>query len=249
MEVKLLMEYDNLLAEATTKAEIFRATAKDYIPRMFAALQDENPNMSPADIGDRIRKDCVNIWSRRTILDALPDEAKNSEKQELGRLGQKKRNSAAVSAAPIRREGREQILIDADNHSLPGTRLDSTSHESEISPILSLNNLVEAEEQNQSLTSNPLELSQQFSILKKQLAQLQEQHSRDANKIEELELALTKTTFKTADKLSRPDMKNVLLDLERFGAQLFAALRNKKKSCSMQIDENGVVTGLIIPES
>jgi hypothetical protein len=43
----------------------------------------------------RITKDCIDIWKERTILEVLPDEAKDPKKQKAGRLGQKKRNSAA----------------------------------------------------------------------------------------------------------------------------------------------------------
>ena len=69
-------------------------TAKEYIPKMYLALRDENPNFTPEDARDRIEKDCVNIWSKRTILDALPDEAKDLKKQKAGRLSQNEVNSA-----------------------------------------------------------------------------------------------------------------------------------------------------------
>jgi len=101
----------SLLAEARTKAEAFRAAAKEYIPGMYDALRSEDHNISPAVARDRIQKDCINIWSRRTILVALPDEAKDLERQKVGRLGQKKRNSAAFSAASIS-EYKNEILID-----------------------------------------------------------------------------------------------------------------------------------------
>jgi hypothetical protein len=82
---------------------------------MYHALKNENPNIAPQDVRRRIEKDCIGrIWSKRTILDALPDEAKNPEKQKSGRLGQKKRYSAAVSAAPIKGE----ILINTEGHSI-----------------------------------------------------------------------------------------------------------------------------------
>ena len=93
-------EYDDLLDEAKSKAAAYMSTARVYIPKMYNALMSENKNISPQDARDRIEKDCVDIWSRRTILDALPDEAKNQEKQKSGRQGQKKRSSAAFSAAP-----------------------------------------------------------------------------------------------------------------------------------------------------
>ena len=96
-----MSNYDELLEEARAKAEAFRSSAKEYIPKMYQALRNENPNISPEDARDRIEKDCVGIWSKSTILHALPDEAKNKEKQKAGRLGQKERNSAAFSAAPL----------------------------------------------------------------------------------------------------------------------------------------------------
>jgi hypothetical protein len=127
-----MSEYDDLLAEATSKAELFRATAKEYIPKMYAALRKENSNLSPTDAKDRIQKDCLSVWSSRTILDALPDEAKDPEKQKSGRLGQKKRDSAAVSAAPKQQLPSEEIVIDAHGKTVednrPSTQLHCSTH-------------------------------------------------------------------------------------------------------------------------
>jgi hypothetical protein len=52
---------------------------------MYDALRTEDSNLSPEDARDRIEKDCLGIWSKRTILDALPDEAKDLKKQKAGR--------------------------------------------------------------------------------------------------------------------------------------------------------------------
>jgi hypothetical protein len=105
-------EYNELLKEIRTKAEgFFRSTSKEYIPKMYWALGNENPNFTPEDTRVRIEKDCFSIWSKRTILDALPDEAKDLEKQKAGRLSQKEANSAAVSAALGKKEEQE-IMID-----------------------------------------------------------------------------------------------------------------------------------------
>ena len=101
-------KYDELFEEAKSRADAYISTAKLFIPKMYNALMDENKNISPEDARDRIEKDCIGIWSKRTILDALPDEAKNREKQKSGRLGQKKRKFAAVSAA---REPRTAAII------------------------------------------------------------------------------------------------------------------------------------------
>lgn len=91
-----MKEYDRLLQQATQEEERHRAVAKTIIPLMYAALRDEEPNMTPQDARERIEKDCVGFWSRRTILDALPDEAKDPIKQRAGR---KSRQTAAETAA------------------------------------------------------------------------------------------------------------------------------------------------------
>jgi hypothetical protein len=112
-----LSEYDDLLKEVKGKAAAFQSTAREYVPKMYRALRKENHEIPPADARDRIEKDCVGIWSKRTILDALPDEAKNPEKQKAGRLGQTKRNSAAFSAAP---QTKDKILIDNQGRPIEG---------------------------------------------------------------------------------------------------------------------------------
>jgi hypothetical protein len=114
-----LTEYDKLVEEVRTKAEAFRSlTAKEYIPKMYWALCNENPNLKPEDARDRIEKDCINIWSNRTILDALPDEAKDLKKQKAGRLSQKEAKSAAVSAASLstKKKKQEEIIIDTEGN-------------------------------------------------------------------------------------------------------------------------------------
>jgi hypothetical protein len=105
-----LTRYDDLLKEARDRVLSFQqSTAREYIPRMYAELRKENSHLALEDVKDRIEKDCNGIWSKRTILDALPDEAKNPKRQELGRLGQKKRNSAAITAAS---EAKREVTLD-----------------------------------------------------------------------------------------------------------------------------------------
>jgi hypothetical protein len=122
-----LTEYDKLLKDAREKVEAFKSTAKIHIPKMHHALRNEN--LKPEDARDRIEKDCINIWSKRTILDALPDGAKDLEKQKAGRLSQKEANSAAVSAAPLstKKKKEEEIMIDTEGRPIednvsPSTR-------------------------------------------------------------------------------------------------------------------------------
>jgi hypothetical protein len=98
--MNIITKYDELLKEAKAKAEAFALTAREYIPKMYDALRNEDSNLTPEDARDRIQKDCIGIWSKRTILDALPNEAKDLKKQKAGRLSKKEHVSAAFSAAP-----------------------------------------------------------------------------------------------------------------------------------------------------
>lgn len=75
--------YDNLLIQA-------RGSAKHWIPRLCEALKKENPEMIVDDIRERVKKDCISIWQRDTITDALPVEYKNKRKQEAGRKGRQR---------------------------------------------------------------------------------------------------------------------------------------------------------------
>jgi hypothetical protein len=75
-----LSEYDDLLRKAREAEEQFRFIAKEIIPRMYVALRKENSNISASDARDRIIIDCIERWSKSTILDSLPDEAKDKEK-------------------------------------------------------------------------------------------------------------------------------------------------------------------------
>jgi len=79
------MRYDYLLEEATAKANAFRVSAKQYVRNMYVALRNENPNITSEDAQERIEKDLVGIWEKRTIVDALPDEAKDPIKQKSAR--------------------------------------------------------------------------------------------------------------------------------------------------------------------
>jgi hypothetical protein len=75
--------YDDLL-------KVARGSAKVLIPKMCAALKRENPNYSNCDIREIVTKDCISVWQKATIRDALPEEYKERVKQEAGRIGREK---------------------------------------------------------------------------------------------------------------------------------------------------------------
>ena len=99
---KLTPSYAELLAEVRTKVDAFlTSTANEYVPKMYQALRNENQDISAQDARQRIQKDCACIWRRRTILYALPDEAKDPKKQKAGRLSQKKAKPAGFLSTVI----------------------------------------------------------------------------------------------------------------------------------------------------
>jgi hypothetical protein len=114
--------YEELLEEARTKVQTFQqSTAKEYVLKMYRILRAENPELSPVDARYRIGKDCVGIWSKRTVLEYLPDEAKDIKKQKAGQLRQKKTDSAALAAAPESK----QILLDVQGRETDDSMLQS----------------------------------------------------------------------------------------------------------------------------
>lgn len=124
-----LIKYDDILGEVKTKAENFRSTAKEYVPKLYEALHNENPYIAPHNARERIEKDLVGIWSKRTILDALPDEAKDPEKQKAGRLSQKEHNSAAFSAATTPKKTKK-IIVDIQGRPIEEENLESIADRS-----------------------------------------------------------------------------------------------------------------------
>jgi len=116
--------YVELLAEVRTKVENFLAsTANEYIPKMYYALRNENRDMSVQDARKRIQKNCTGIWARRTIIHALPDEAKDPKKQKACSLSQKKAKCAVFSAAQISHTKDIQMIIDNTGRVIEDHRL------------------------------------------------------------------------------------------------------------------------------
>lgn len=115
--MKDMSEYDKLLKNARIAA---RLSAKHFVPQLHEALLKENPKMTLRDVRERIEKDCIEFWSKRTILDALPPEAKDPVKQKAGIQSRKAfgKRLAANSAAEIVTPASEkrEILVTVDGH-------------------------------------------------------------------------------------------------------------------------------------
>jgi hypothetical protein len=75
-------QYEKDLAELKRRGT---ALAKEFIPKLYEDLRKEH--LEPSDARERIERDCADLWSKATIREYLPDEAKNKEAQDKGRKG------------------------------------------------------------------------------------------------------------------------------------------------------------------
>jgi hypothetical protein len=80
--------------------------------------------------------------------------------------------------------------------------------------------------------------------LKDKIADLECKLDEAAEKENALNDALAQASFRTANQLPPIESREIVLNLEKFGAQLFIYIRNKKKVCYFQIDQSGKVVGL-----
>lgn len=57
--------------------------------------------MSNEDIRERVTRDCLSIWQRTTINNALPEVFKNKERSQTGKKGRQKQLKQANSTLTI----------------------------------------------------------------------------------------------------------------------------------------------------
>jgi len=70
-------EYDKIVQELRNKLNVH---AKDYVPKMYEALSNDGYDADQAR--EKIEKDWLNVWTKRTIRDNLPKEAVREYKRE-----------------------------------------------------------------------------------------------------------------------------------------------------------------------
>ena len=79
------------------------------MPKLCYALKAEDQNLSNEDIAERIKKDLIEIWSRNTIYNHLPDEFKAKEKIKAGKQSHK--NVTETSDTKLDQKLKEPIQI------------------------------------------------------------------------------------------------------------------------------------------
>jgi hypothetical protein len=107
-------KYDQLLEQA-------RGSAKYWVPKLCEALRREKSEMSNDDIRERVTQDCLPIWHKCTIRDALTDEYKQKEKAQAGKIGRKKQLAQAGGTLTIIEEPEVPVKLRAENGSYSST--------------------------------------------------------------------------------------------------------------------------------
>jgi hypothetical protein len=224
------LTYDQLLSQA-------RGTAKYWIPRLCGALRSENPNYSNYTIKEIVMKDCIEIWQKATIRDALPDEYKDKLRQELGREGNKVRY------------GSEQATEFADSGESCGNQRDSNlAKSSSFDPIedvsedfdrMNRGQDVITEKERAKLLSKELEeaegernmLKHEIADLKHQVKVLSEKNTPELLKEIEEKFADDQKGVLDAKKLQKINMeagRNLMILAERYNSILQEAVERGK---------------------
>jgi hypothetical protein len=86
--------------------------------------------MSNDDIRESVMQDCLPIWQKSTIRDALPDEYKQKEKAQAGKKGRQKQLEQAGSAVTITEEPEVPVESWVENGSIPSKRQEYEDFES-----------------------------------------------------------------------------------------------------------------------
>jgi hypothetical protein len=127
-----MSRYDDFLKQLK---EDHKTTAQMAIKQLYLLLKEEDPNLSNDDIYDRILKDCLVIWAKAAVIENMPDELKDSERQEAGRRGAEAKkkllrvtNDGNVARdAPANSNLFEQKQIESQTLEQGSTKRDNTS--------------------------------------------------------------------------------------------------------------------------
>ena len=92
------ISYDELLRQIKKE---HMAKAKEFIPQLCYALQNEDVFLSNEDIRDRIKKDLIDIWSKTTIQNNIPDEFKDDAKQVAKEKADQKRKNVIEECVTV----------------------------------------------------------------------------------------------------------------------------------------------------
>jgi hypothetical protein len=129
--------------------ELARGSAKRWIPKLCQALREANFVMSNEDIRARVTRDCLSIWQRPTINNALPKELKNKERSQTGKKGRQKQLEQANGTMTILEEPTiSWAKKDSDSSTEPELQsLDVLSHRETVSQLQDQSNNTRQEQE------------------------------------------------------------------------------------------------------
>lgn len=201
-------KYDQLLERA-------RGSAKYWIPKLCQALREESSEMSDEDIRERVTQDCLPIWQRGTINNALPEEYKNKERSQTGKKGRQKQMEQADGAVTITEEATKLWAKDDTDSSTEQEpqSFDKPSPEKMVSQLQS------------QLNSTKQELEE----AKKRLAVLQERKNmEDVPGMDNEGVRLVRADKIT--KISETDKKGCAVFVDRIGELIRRKIVNEGKA-------------------
>ena len=95
-----MSHYDAVLDKYRNKAILL---ANETINELYSILREEE-KLEPQDARAKIEQDCVDLWSKATIMKFLPPETKNEKKRKAGKIRaeldkEKNKKQMLISAA------------------------------------------------------------------------------------------------------------------------------------------------------
>jgi hypothetical protein len=108
-----MSHYDDVLSELRQRGSLL---ANQYIVELYNILRDEE-NLPPADCRAKIEYDCIDLWSKATIMKYMPSEAKDTGKQKAGKIGgeSKSKKKALLLASGASDDGARINLAESDS--------------------------------------------------------------------------------------------------------------------------------------
>jgi hypothetical protein len=108
-----MSHYDDVLSELRQRGSLL---ANQYIVELYNILRDEE-NLPPADCRAKIEHDCIDLWSKATIMKFMPPETKDTGKQKAGKIGgkSKSKKNALLLASGASDDGARIDLAESDS--------------------------------------------------------------------------------------------------------------------------------------
>jgi hypothetical protein len=125
-----MSHYDDVLSELRQRGSTL---AIQYINELYSILRDEE-KLPHADCRAKIEHDCIDLWSKTTIMKYMPPEAKDTKKRNAGKIGgeSKSKKKTLLLASGVSDDGARINL--AENDSVNQNEVESGRFQREDNP-------------------------------------------------------------------------------------------------------------------